>query len=272
VARLEEMGRPGSALPALAGVLRTSPESDALIILGQLLDSLPIGFYVTDCSDDFQITYANRAWERSLKAEKLPLVGKPLKDVFETAEQSGLLGIMREVERSARPRHLKGFELVGLERQPGGLRPGPTRSDWEIYPLSDAAGTVTHILNVVLNLGSRPSGKHPDVRGSQLEANRLREEASGVLRIFGVAPDIAGPERDAARLTRQERRVAELVAIGLTNADIARRLSVSPATVSSHVANILGKLQFRSRASIAAWVVEQRMSATTARLSADPRL
>jgi DNA-binding NarL/FixJ family response regulator len=53
--------------------------------------------------------------------------------------------------------------------------------------------------------------------------------------------------------------VAELVAEGLTNQAIARRLSVAPRTAETHVENIRRKLQVRSRAKIAAWATEHRL-------------
>src|SRR5262252_327219 len=61
------------------------------------------------------------------------------------------------------------------------------------------------------------------------------------------------------RLTRRELEVARLVADGLTNQAIARRLSVAPRTAEAHVENIRRKLQVRSRAQIAAWVTEHRL-------------
>jgi pimeloyl-ACP methyl ester carboxylesterase/DNA-binding CsgD family transcriptional regulator len=67
-------------------------------------------------------------------------------------------------------------------------------------------------------------------------------------------PASAGP-----RLTGRELEVAELVAEGLTNQAIARRLSVAPRTAEAHVENIRRKLQVRSRAQIAAWVTEHRL-------------
>jgi len=55
-------------------------------------------------------------------------------------------------------------------------------------------------------------------------------------------------------LSAREREVAELVAAGLTNREIARRLFISERTAQNHVQHILGKLGFSSRAQIAAWV------------------
>ena len=61
------------------------------------------------------------------------------------------------------------------------------------------------------------------------------------------------------KLTGRELEVAELVAAGLTNQAIARRLSVAPRTAEAHVENIRRKLEVRSRAQIAAWVTEHRL-------------
>jgi pimeloyl-ACP methyl ester carboxylesterase/DNA-binding CsgD family transcriptional regulator len=67
------------------------------------------------------------------------------------------------------------------------------------------------------------------------------------------------PASAEPRLTGRELEVAELVAAGLTNQAIARRLSVAPRTAEAHVENIRRKLQVRSRAQIAAWVTEHRL-------------
>jgi DNA-binding NarL/FixJ family response regulator len=48
-------------------------------------------------------------------------------------------------------------------------------------------------------------------------------------------------------LTRSERLVLEMVAEGMTTVQIARRLSVAPSTVKSHVSHLLGKLDVQDR-------------------------
>jgi DNA-binding NarL/FixJ family response regulator len=55
-------------------------------------------------------------------------------------------------------------------------------------------------------------------------------------------------------LTVREFEVARLIADGLTNAEIAHRLVISPKTVSAHVEHILAKLGAGRRAEAATWV------------------
>ena len=69
---------------------------------------------------------------------------------------------------------------------------------------------------------------------------------------------LGGPAGPQPRLTGREMEVARLIADGLTNHSIARRLSIAPRTAEAHVENIRRKLQVRSRAQIAAWITEHR--------------
>jgi len=54
--------------------------------------------------------------------------------------------------------------------------------------------------------------------------------------------------------------VAELVAAGAANKEIAARLVISTRTAEKHLANITKKLGFTSRSQLAAWVVDRRPS------------
>jgi len=82
-----------------------------------------------------------------------------------------------------------------------------------------------------------------------------------VLAAFGRTDAAAGQprvahEREAASvLTPRELDVLKLIAQGLSNSDIARRLVLSEHTVHRHLANILRKLNLSSRAAAAAWGV-----------------
>jgi DNA-binding NarL/FixJ family response regulator len=68
-----------------------------------------------------------------------------------------------------------------------------------------------------------------------------------------VQAPAASPGAAAPVLTPRELDVLKLVAQGLTNPDIARRLVLSEHTVKRHLANIFRKLSLSSRAAAAAW-------------------
>jgi non-specific serine/threonine protein kinase len=59
-------------------------------------------------------------------------------------------------------------------------------------------------------------------------------------------------------LTRREREIADLIARGLSNKEIASALVIARRTAEGHVEHILIKLGFTSRAQVAAWATAQR--------------
>jgi pimeloyl-ACP methyl ester carboxylesterase/DNA-binding CsgD family transcriptional regulator len=64
-------------------------------------------------------------------------------------------------------------------------------------------------------------------------------------------------------LTPREREVASLIAEGRSNREIGDALAISISTVERHVANMLLKLGFRSRAQVAAWSVSINQQTVT---------
>jgi DNA-binding NarL/FixJ family response regulator len=65
-------------------------------------------------------------------------------------------------------------------------------------------------------------------------------------------------------LSRREREVAALIAQGHTNREIGEQLFISEWTVETHVRHILTKLDYRSRAQVAAWATEQGLLSPSA--------
>jgi DNA-binding CsgD family transcriptional regulator len=62
---------------------------------------------------------------------------------------------------------------------------------------------------------------------------------------------------EIGRITRREREIAVLLAEGLSNGELADRLTLTEGTVGNHVAHILRKLGLKSRTQIAVWAVER---------------
>jgi DNA-binding NarL/FixJ family response regulator len=105
------------------------------------------------------------------------------------------------------------------------------------------------------------------VVGSGLEfADRGSREFAGLPGSWGLfAAGPAQPSRDAqqapaappAELSRREHEVAQLLAGGLSNREIAGRLYLSERTVDNHVHHILDKLGFDSRVQVATWLARK---------------
>jgi two-component system nitrate/nitrite response regulator NarL len=60
-------------------------------------------------------------------------------------------------------------------------------------------------------------------------------------------------DRSEARLTHREIQILHLLAAGLSNKEISRKLSIQVATVKNHVHSIFTKLRIRDRSEAAAW-------------------
>lgn len=100
--------------------------------------------------------------------------------------------------------------------------------------------------------------------GDSALARTLLEACARQASVLGMGP-IRAKADDALRrlskdgpLTRREWEVAKLVAEGLTNRDIARRLVVSERTAQTHVQHILTKLDLANRSQLTAWTLARR--------------
>ena len=59
-----------------------------------------------------------------------------------------------------------------------------------------------------------------------------------------------------SQLTRRELEVLKLIALGLTNREIADWIRVSPRTVDAHLRSIYAKLEVRSRSAATRYAVD----------------
>ncbi|MFE3055281.1 LuxR C-terminal-related transcriptional regulator [Nocardia sp. NPDC059239] len=97
-------------------------------------------------------------------------------------------------------------------------------------------------------------------RGATEEALALAKAALPQAESIGMPPwtdrlrSIAAEASARAVLSPREREVAQLVAAGLSNREIATALVLSERTAQNHVQHILTKLGFTNRAQIVAWV------------------
>jgi DNA-binding NarL/FixJ family response regulator len=73
---------------------------------------------------------------------------------------------------------------------------------------------------------------------------------------FASRPDPRQPPAELGELTEREHEILRLVAAGLSNTDIARRLVISPLTAKTHVSRVLRKLGCRDRAQLVSLAYE----------------
>ncbi|MFF7795753.1 LuxR C-terminal-related transcriptional regulator [Streptomyces sp. NPDC007991] len=129
---------------------------------------------------------------------------------------------------------------AGIRAATGCVAPGPVRME------VDAVAALTRV-----RLGDDEAAELAAVgRKSQPDA----AVAAVLTPSDGVEPDPDAPDGAVNPLTPREREVAELVANGLTNREIARRLGIAEWTAVNHVRKIMRKLACTSRVQVASWM------------------
>jgi NarL family two-component system response regulator LiaR len=104
-----------------------------------------------------------------------------------------------------------------------------------------------------------------DTRGDQL-VRAIHDAAEGRVHLSPeaatrLAKDLRQPER-VESLTKRETSVLRLVAEGLANKEIARRLAISEKTVKAHLNNVFAKLDVHSRTQAALQAVRSGIART----------
>lgn len=66
-------------------------------------------------------------------------------------------------------------------------------------------------------------------------------------------------ERDVQQLTPRECDILKLIAQGLPNKMIARKLMITESTVKVHVKHLLKKMKLKSRVEAAVWVLQEKV-------------
>ena len=123
------------------------------------------------------------------------------------------------------PRERRAFVLIGAPLAPG----------------SKSTFVLLH-LNISAMFGRRSNGHLS--KAVETSTSRALTDHLAQIEFAEMISDAAKP---AALLTEREREVLILLSQGMTNKEIAVRLSRSPNTVKIHVSHILEKLNLRSR-------------------------
>jgi DNA-binding CsgD family transcriptional regulator len=238
--------------------------ASVLVVHGDLATAEAVLAAVLDPATPMQAQGQRHAW--CARAERALASGDPatalaiLDRLFATAHN--LTG-EADIPRLA---GLKAQALAALDR----LEPAEallrsalaTVTDWDARPMRWR-------LHVALGAICRRLGRTAEAEREAAEARRLIDDLAGAIpedelrdgfrrQALSMLPaDPAAARRPARQtvdgLTRREVEVAGLIAQGKTNREIAALLYVSERTIETHVSNMLLKLNYASRAQIAAW-------------------
>lgn len=160
------------------------------------------------------------------------------------------LALARGATAEARA-HLPHLRVDPDSRDLGGALE-PFRIHWTCYQVLRAAGAAD-ARAVLLAAHARLRAQVESITSEHLRACILsipvhRDIIQASEREAGRAATASEPRAELVEhLSAREREVLQLVASGLSNQDIARRLFISVNTVKRHLSNVFGKLSVRSR-------------------------
>jgi DNA-binding NarL/FixJ family response regulator len=219
---LLERGLRGTEDNPVAASLLLAPLVDARLALGNVAGARSAAEQLSALADAAQIRLL--AARADLAAAHVALSGKQLTDAAEAARRA-----------------LAAFGALLMPLEAGTARLALARAVASAEP--DTA---------------RDEARAALTAFRELGASRPMDAAAAVLRELGESHG-RGP-RTVGELTAREDEVLGLVALGMSNAGIARTLVISEKTAGHHVSRILTKLGVRNRAEAAAYAVHSGTS------------
>jgi DNA-binding NarL/FixJ family response regulator len=145
----------------------------------------------------------------------------------------------------------------------GGLR--TVRTDISVIVVGDQMPDEDVLGALLLDV----SGLIVDPEGADRVADGVRQVLDGRIAldqramrrlIKSLAARLAGFEQATRQLTQRELQIVRMVGGGLTNKDIAARLSLAEGTIKVHLHNAFDKLQVRTRQALAEYAREKGLA------------
>lgn len=139
------------------------------------------------------------------------------------------------------------------------LGPMPVRPPVNLFPPAHQISRAARCLRRLLAWIGAPPSERRNAAVASVVNDLLEQDPAAVyaaMRRVALASVPTDLLQDRYQLTRRETEVARLLAMGKSNADIARQLSISEHTCRRHTEQVLAKLGVRSRAAVAPLLAE----------------
>ncbi|HZS15812.1 MAG TPA: EAL domain-containing protein [Candidatus Dormibacteraeota bacterium] len=220
------------AAGSIGEVLRAMPRGgDVVELLARVLDSLPVGVAVLS-RDDFTFLYCNPVFERWPDPSFLPVVGRPFAVAFPRVVQNRVIEVLRGVVESKQPRHFRDYPYAGYHGDGPTLPGNVTVWNWDIYPLLDDSGEVTHLLSTGIDVTVPAVARHrlseAHERGLQaiVEVARLVAGRADLPEFFGrlsaTVAQLVGARHAMFLRLQDEELVGQPDAFGITSEAVAQ--------------------------------------------------
>jgi predicted ATPase len=219
---------------------------------GFVLDTSTVGDVVRLCRRLDGLPLALELAAARLRVLSLPQLVDRLDDRFGLLSAGPRCGVGRQ--RSLQSTVAWSFDLCSPTEQRAWSLLAVLEGDFDLDAAEQACASVlapsTSVLDVVAALVDK------SVLRSHCDSAQVWYSMLETFRAYGLERSRRSGRVDD--LTRRELEVAELVARGMTNRQIARALVISVRTAEGHVQRILDKIGASSRARIGSWLSETR--------------